>query len=257
MTAKTWPYPAIVAHRGGGKLAPENTLAGIDTGARLGHKMIEFDVKLSLDGEIFLLHDDTLDRTSNGWGIAGQLPWEKLLQLDVGGWFGNDFAGERLPLLSQVAERCASYNMMANIEIKPTTGLEAETGRVVALAARELWQNQTAPLLSSFSYDALAAAMQAVPELPRGLLLHEWHDDWQQMTESLDCISVHFNHKVLNQERVAALKAAGLRMLVYTVNQPERARALLSWGVDAICTDRIDLLSADFATSSAGVQAPD
>jgi len=257
MTAKTWPYPAIVAHRGGGKLAPENTLAGIDTGARLGHKMIEFDVKLSLDSEIFLLHDDTLDRTSNGWGIAGQLPWEKLLQLDVGGWFGNDFAGERLPLLSQVAERCASYNMMANIEIKPTTGLEAETGRVVALAARELWQNQTAPLLSSFSYDALAAAMQAVPELPRGLLLHEWHDDWQQMTESLDCISVHFNHKVLNQERVAALKAAGLRILVYTVNQPERARALLSWGVDAICTDRIDLLSADFATSSAGVQAPD
>lgn len=257
MTAKTWPYPAIVAHRGGGKLAPENTLAGIDTGARLGHKMIEFDVKLSLDGEIFLLHDDTLDRTSNGWGIAGQLPWEKLLQLDVGGWFGNDFAGERLPLLSQVAERCASYNMMANIEIKPTTGLEAETGRVVALAARELWQNQTAPLLSSFSYDALAAAMQAVPELPRGLLLHEWHDDWQQMTESLDCISVHFNHKVLNQERAAALKAAGLRILVYTVNQPERARALLSWGVDAICTDRIDLLSADFATSSAGVQAPD
>jgi len=257
MTAKTWPYPAIIAHRGGGKLAPENTLAGIDTGARLGHKMIEFDVKLSLDGEIFLLHDDTLDRTSNGWGIAGQLPWEKLLQLDVGGWFGNDFAGERLPLLSQVAERCASYNMMANIEIKPTTGLEAETGRVVALAARELWQNQTAPLLSSFSYDALAAAMQAVPELPRGLLLHEWHDDWQQMTESLDCISVHFNHKVLNQERVTALKAAGLRILVYTVNQPERARALLSWGVDAICTDRIDLLSADFATSSAGVQAPD
>lgn len=251
MTAKAWPYPPIVAHRGGGKLAPENTLAGIDTGARLGHKMIEFDVKLSLDDEIFLLHDDTLDRTSNGWGIAGQLPWEKLIQLDAGGWFGKDFIGERLPLLSQVAQRCASYGMMANIEIKPTTGLEADTGRRVALAARELWQNQPAPLLSSFSYEALEAAQLAAPELPRGLLLHEWRDDWQRLTALLDCVSVHFNHKVLTEERVTALKAAGLRILVYTVNQPERARVLLSWGVDAICTDRIDLLDVDFATRPA------
>jgi len=247
MTAKAWPYPTIVAHRGGGKLAPENTLAGIDTGARLGHKMIEFDVKLSLDGEIFLLHDDTLDRTSNGWGIAGQLPWEKLVQLDAGGWFGKDFTDERLPLLAQVAQRCASYGMMANIEIKPTTGLEAETGRVVALAARDLWHSQTAPLLSSFSYEALEAAMQAAPELPRGLLLHEWRDDWQQLTQRLDCVSVHFNHKVLDAEKVATLKAAGLRILVYTVNQPERAKELLAWGVDALCTDRIDLIGADFA----------
>lgn len=247
MTEKAWPYPAIVAHRGGGKLAPENTLAGIDTGAKLGHKMIEFDVKLSLDGEIFLLHDDTLDRTSNGWGIAGQLPWEKLLQLDAGGWYSKDFAGERLPLLSQVAERCAGYQMMANIEIKPTTGLEAETGRVVALAARDLWHTQTTPLLSSFSFTALEAAMKAAPELPRGMLLHEWHDDWQAIAEKLDCVSIHFNHKILTQERVAEVKAAGLRILVYTVNTPERAKELLSWGVDAICTDRIDLLGPDFA----------
>ncbi|WP_147200168.1 glycerophosphodiester phosphodiesterase [Pantoea sp. CCBC3-3-1] len=247
MTDNAWPYPAIVAHRGGGKLAPENTLAGIDTGAELGHKMIEFDVKLSSDGEIFLLHDDTLDRTSNGWGIAGLLPWEKLLQLDAGGWFGNDFAGERLPLLSQVAQRCAGYSLMANIEIKPTTGLEAETGRVVALAARELWQNQPAPLLSSFSVIALEAAMQTAPELPRGLLLHEWHDDWQQMTDRLGCVSVHFNHKVLNQQRISQLKAAGLRILVYTVNSPARARELLAWGVDAICTDRIDIIGPDFS----------
>lgn len=245
----SWPYPAIVAHRGGGKLAPENTLAGIDTGAKLGHKMIEFDVKLSLDGEIFLLHDDTLDRTSNGWGIAGQLPWEKLVQLDAGGWFSKDFAQERLPTLAQVAARCAGYQMMANIEIKPTTGLDAETGRVVALAARTLWQGQTPPLLSSFSSTALEAAMQAAPELPRGLLLDEWHDDWQTQTTALGCVSLHINHKVLNAARVAALKAAGLRILVYTVNCPARAAELLDWGVDAICTDRIDTIGPDFAAT--------
>lgn len=247
MMTKAWPYPKIVAHRGGGKLAPENTLAGIDAGARLGHKMIEFDVKLSQDGELFLLHDDTLDRTSNGWGIAGDLPWEKLVQLDVGGWYGRRFADERLPLLSQVAARCAEYQMLANIEIKPTTGREAETGRAVALAARDLWHTQTAPLLSSFSYASLEAAKEAAPELPRGLLLHEWHENWQEMTGALACVSIHFNHKVLTEQRVALLKQAGLRILVYTVNSPDRARKLLKWGVDAICTDAIDTLGPDFS----------
>lgn len=245
--SKNWPYPAIVAHRGGGSLAPENTLAAIDVGASHGHKMIEFDAKLSQDGQIFLLHDDTLERTSNGWGVAGDLPWEKLVQLDAGDWYSSAFRGERLPLLSEVAARCAQYGMAANIEIKPTTGTEILTGRAIALAACALWQGQMIPpLLSSFSFDALAAAQHAVPELPRGLLLDQWDDNWQAMTRQLDCVSLHINHKQLTAERVALLKAAGLRILVYTVNQPARAKELLNWGVDCICTDRIDLMGTDF-----------
>ncbi|WP_145554151.1 glycerophosphodiester phosphodiesterase [Yersinia bercovieri] len=241
--SKNWPYPPIVAHRGGGALAPENTLAAIEVGARHGHKMIEFDAKLSQDGQIFLLHDDTLERTSNGWGVAGDLPWEKLIQLDAGDWYSPEFRGERLPLLSEVAARCAQYGMAANIEIKPTHGAEVVTGRVIALAAGQLWQDQAIPpLLSSFSFDALAAAQQAAPELPRGLLLDKWDDNWPTLTQQLDCISLHINHKQLTAERVAQLKAAGLRILVYTVNQPTRAQELLNWGVDCICTDRIDLI---------------
>ncbi|WP_145495412.1 glycerophosphodiester phosphodiesterase [Yersinia bercovieri] len=241
--SKNWPYPPIVAHRGGGALAPENTLAAIEVGARHGHKMIEFDAKLSQDGQIFLLHDDTLERTSNGWGVAGDLPWEKLIQLDAGDWYSPEFRGERLPLLSEVAAHCAQYGMAANIEIKPTRGAEVVTGRVIALAAGQLWQDQAIPpLLSSFSFDALAAAQQAAPELPRGLLLDKWDDNWPALTQQLDCISLHINHKQLTAERVAQLKAAGLRILVYTVNQPARAQELLNWGVDCICTDRIDLI---------------
>ncbi|PWC15420.1 glycerophosphodiester phosphodiesterase [Brenneria corticis] len=244
----TWPYPAIVAHRGGGSLAPENTLAAIDAGADLGHKMIEFDAKLSQDYQIFLLHDDRLERTSNGWGIAGDLTWDKLVGLDVGSWFGKRFAGERLPLLSEVAKRCKQYGMAANIEIKPTTGHEQETGRLIALAARQLWADHPlAPLLSSFSVQALEAAQQAAPELPRGLLLDEWDDDWQTLTRRLACRSIHLNHRLLTAERVTLLQAAGLRILAYTVNDPARAQTLLDWGVDCICTDRIDLIGADFA----------
>lgn len=241
-----WPYPHIVAHRGGGKLAPENTLAAIDVGARFGHTMIEFDAKLSIDGQIFLLHDDTLERTSDGAGIAGQLSWEQLLTIDAGSWYSPEFAGEHLPSLEQVAERCRQYGMMVNIEIKPTTGLEIETGTLVSLAARELWTGQTAPLLSSFSIESLEAAQKTVPELPRGLLLDEWRDDWQQLTTKLGCVSIHLNHQLLDSSRVKMLKQTGLRILVYTVNDPVRATQLLQWGVDAICTDCIDVIGPNF-----------
>ncbi|BDH44232.1 glycerophosphoryl diester phosphodiesterase [Salmonella enterica subsp. enterica serovar Choleraesuis] len=241
-----WPYPRVAAHRGGGKLAPENTLAAIDMGAEYGHTMIEFDVKLSKDGEIFLLHDDNLERTSNGWGVAGELNWQDLLRVDAGGWFGREFKGEPLPLLSQVAERCRQHGMMANVEIKPTTGTGPLTGKVVAQAVRELWQDMPVPLLSSFEIDALEAAQQAVPELPRGLLLDEWRDDWQSVTEKLGCISLHLNHQLLDEQRVQQIKQAGLYILVYTVNSPRRAQQLLNWGVDTICTDRIDVIGPDF-----------
>lgn len=241
-----WPYPRIVAHRGGGKLAPENTLAAIDVGARYGHTMIEFDAKLSKDGQIFLLHDDNLERTSNGWGVAGELAWSDLLKVDAGSWFSGEFKGEPLPLLSEVAQRCQQHGMMANIEIKPTTGTGPLTGKVVALAARELWSEMTPPLLSSFEIDALEAAQQAAPELPRGLLLDAWRDDWQEVTDRLACTSIHLNHKPLDEARVRMLRDAGLRILVYTVNQPARAAELLAWGVDCICTDNIDAIGPHF-----------
>lgn len=243
-----WPYPAIVAHRGGGKLAPENTLAAIDMGARYGHTMIEFDAKLSADGQVFLLHDDTLERTTNGWGVAGELPWARLAGVDAGVGFGHRFAGEPLPLLSQVAARCRQYGMLANIEIKPTRGCERETGREVALAAAALWRDAAVPpLLSSFSPIALAEAQRATPQLPRGLLLEAWDDDWLALTRDLGCVALHIDHHALNAERVAAIRQAGLHILVYTVNQPQRARELLDWGVDSLCTDRIDLIGPDFA----------
>lgn len=246
MSMSSWPYPRIVAHRGGGKRAPENTLAAIDVGARYGHTMIEFDAKLSQDGQIFLLHDDTLERTSNGWGVAGELTWNELLHVDAGSWFSREFKGEKLPLLADVAARCREHGMLANIEIKPTTGTGPLTGKAVALAARALWQGMTPPLLSSFEVDALEAAQAAAPELPRGLLLDAWRDDWQALTRRLECVSIHLNHKLLDAARVDMLKAAGLHILVYTVNSPQRAAELLNWGVDCICTDAIDVIGPDF-----------
>ncbi|CDY75782.1 Glycerophosphoryl diester phosphodiesterase [Caballeronia glathei] len=245
---RTWPYPRIVAHRGGGKLAPENTLEAIDAGARLGLKMIEFDAKLSADNVVFLLHDDVVDRTSNGRGPARMMTYAQLSALDAGSWFDGKFAGARMPTLEQVAARCKALGLAANVEIKPCPGRDEETGRLVAREAARLWADmEPAPLLSSFSFAALAAARDAAPDLPRGMLYEEIPDDWRAQTAALACVSLHADHRRLNERLVADIRDSGLRILAYTVNDPERARLLAQWGVDAICTDRIDLIGADFA----------
>lgn len=238
--APRWPYPEVFAHRGGGTLAPENTLAGLDAAARLGQRAIEFDVTLSSDGVPFLLHDDTLDRTTNGRGPAAAQAFAELSQLDAGGWFDAAFAGEPLPTLRAVAERCERLGLAANIEIKPSPGRAAETGRIVGSRARKLWSGRPAPLLSSFSFEALEAARSAAPHFPRGLLFAELPPDWRERAEALGCASLHVDQRRLDATTIERIRGAGLSAFAYTVDDPERARELFAWGVDAVCTDRID-----------------
>jgi glycerophosphoryl diester phosphodiesterase len=244
--AFAWPYPRVVAHRGGGTLAPENTLAGIRTGANFGLKMVEFDAKLSADNVVFLLHDDDVDRTSDGRGVAARMDYASIARLDAGSWFNGAFKGERMPTLDAVADLCQECGLAANIEIKPCPGRDALTGEIVAQHAARLWRGHpSAPLLSSFSYDALQAARAAAPALPRGLLFTSLPPDWHEQVRRLDCVSLHVNHRVLDEALVRQIKAEGLRILVYTVNDLARARELAAWGVDAICTDRIDQIADD------------
>jgi len=163
-----WPYPRHIAHRGAGTLAPENTLAAMRAGYALGYRMVEFDVKLSGDGVPFLLHDDTLDRTTSGRGRADALTWAELSKLDAGRWHSPAFAGEPLPMLEQVAHWAIANDVACNVEIKPVPGCERATGAAVALDALALWRgSRVQPLLSSFSEEALAAAKGAVPELQK------------------------------------------------------------------------------------------
>ena len=127
-----WPYPCWIAHRGAGTLAPENTLAAFRLGADHGFAMFECDVKLSADGEPFLLHDAELERTTNGQGAAGLLSWDALSRLDAGSWHGRAYAGEPLLRLEALARWLQGLGLMVNLEIKPTPGDDTRTGRVVA-----------------------------------------------------------------------------------------------------------------------------
>jgi len=240
---KNWPYPRVVAHRGGGTLAPENTLAGLCVGSGFGHTMVEFDAKLSADNVAFLLHDDTVERTSNGRGAAAQLRYVQIAAFDAGSWCDPRFEGEHMPTLAEAAQCCRDEGLAANVEIKPCPGREGETGRIVGAETARLWRgNAVPPLLSSFSFEALAAAREAAPDLPRGLLFEQVPDDWREQTAALGCVSLHASHRHLDEALVRSIKDAGLFILAYTVNDLERARLLASWGVDTLCTDRIDLI---------------
>jgi len=245
MTAlKPWPYPRWVAHRGAGKLAPENTLAAFKLGASHGYRMFECDAKLSADGVPFLMHDATLDRTTSGRGIGGAQPWSALSQLDAGGWHSRSFAGEPLPTLENVARFCRANEYLLNIEIKPTPGTERETGEVVAREAARLWQGAAIPpLLTSFQVESLKGALAAQPELPRGLLLDTLRGNWLQTAQDLGCVAVVCNHALWDAAVVAQVHGAGMRALSYTVNDEWAAHRLIDLGTDGIITDRVDLFS--------------
>jgi glycerophosphoryl diester phosphodiesterase len=243
-----WPYPRWVAHRGAGKLAPENTLAAFRLGARYGYRMFECDVKLSADEVPFLLHDASLERTTNGQGIAGQLSWAELSRLDAGSWHSRAYAGEPIASLEAVARYCLGNGFALNIEIKPTPGAESLTGALVADATARLWANAPAgamaPLLTSFSPDALEAAQTAQPLLPRGLLLEQLWTGWLETALRLGCVAVVCNQALWDESSVRQARSAGLRMLSYTVNDEWAAERLLALGTNAIITDRVDLFSA-------------
>jgi glycerophosphoryl diester phosphodiesterase len=245
-----WPYPFWIAHRGAGKLAPENTLAAFRVGAQHGWRAFECDVKLSADGLPFLLHDATLNRTTSGHGLAAALTWSELAQLDAGGWHSRGFAGEPPPSLEGIAAHCLSNGHALNIEIKPTPGDERRTGDVVAREAARLWQGQAVPpLLSSFKVPALEGARASAPALPRALLIDNRYDGWFADAQRLGCVAVVSQYVLYDRAMVEQLHAAGLRALAYTVNDPSVAQWLIGLGLDGLITDAVDRFAPELNTA--------
>ena len=240
-----WPYPRVLAHRGGGALAPENTLVAFDVGLGHGYRAVEVDAVLSADEVPVLLHDATLDRTTNGRGCVDSKTVAELAALDAGSWFHANFARARIPTLEQALHHCLQRGIWLNVEIKPVPGKEARTGQIVAQTIARFWARAAAtsvaaPLLSSFSPIALVAAREAAPQLARGLLFSKIASDWRNAMQDLGCVSLHCDHRRLTPGLAQEIRAHGYGLLCYTVNDSRRARTIWNWGVDAICTDRID-----------------
>ena len=244
-----WPYPRTLAHRGGGTLAPENTLAALRCGLAYGYRAVEFDVMLASDGVPVVVHDPELGRTVAGSGAVSDYTAAQLGAMEAGAWFGPAFAGEGVPTFDAVVAYCKAQRIWMNVEIKPAPGVDVATGAAVARATRDYFAKEIAagellPLLSSFSIAALEAARQAAPELARGWLVEAIPADWERMAKELGVVAIHCDHQQLTRALALAVKEAGYGLFCYTVNTPERASELLAWGVDGFCTDRIDLIGA-------------
>jgi glycerophosphoryl diester phosphodiesterase len=248
-----WPYPKLFAHRGGGTHAPENTLAAMRCGVAQGYRAVEFDVKLSQDNVPILLHDEALARTTSGTtsgsGRAQDYSAAELSKLDAGSWHSSAFAGEPVPRFDAVTHYLLSSNTLANVEIKPCAGREALTGQLVAQACKALYEHQPQhlqPLISSFSVEALRAARAVSKQLRLGLLVKQPSAADSDLLNELNCVSYHFAHTYATQTVIDAAHQRGLRVMLYTVNDVERARTLFAMGVDGLFTDALQVFSAAF-----------
>jgi glycerophosphoryl diester phosphodiesterase len=235
--------PGVIGHRGAAAYAPENTLEGIREAANRGARWVEFDAKLTGDGVVILMHDDTLDRTTSGHGPVAQATYREIGLLDAGSWFGAAWRGAQVPRLAEALALLLELDMQANIEIKPCGGREVETARAVVEVVQRDWPaGRPWPLLSSFSRASLEEARTGAPDIPRGFLIWKFAADWEAAASGLGCVSIHCADRHLTSPWADAIRKAGFALAVYTVNDPVRALELKAWGVQCLITDRPDVI---------------
>jgi glycerophosphoryl diester phosphodiesterase len=233
--------PCVIGHRGAAGAAPENTLASIRKAWELGATWIEFDVKLTKDGHAILFHDDRLERTTDGQGAVAATTLAEIRRLDAGVWFGAAFRGEPVPLFEQALALCAELGLGINVEIKPCVNREVDTAQVTMSRLLDLWpRDMPAPLVSSFAPACLRVARDMAPGLPRGYLAGTLPRRWRELLAEYDCATLHLNHRRVVPWQRATILAAGVPVVLYTVNDGLRARQQLEAGVAAVITDHVD-----------------
>ena len=233
--------PIVIAHRGDKTHAPENTLAAFKLAAENGVDAIEFDLKLTADGRVVVLHDQTVNRTTNGTGSIYQLSFAEVRDLDAGAWFSEKFRAERIPTLDEVFET-VDKRLYINVELAnyatPGDGL---VPKVIDLVKKHGIKNQL--LFSSFYARNLQIARLLMPEVPRGLLCKRGiRGSWgRTFTWRGDYFALHPHRDDVDPRLVFRVQAAGKRVHVWTVNQEEDLKSMIDLGVDAIITDDPEL----------------
>lgn len=228
----------IIGHRGAAALAPENTLISFDAAYQKGCRSIECDVQLSVDGEAFIFHDDTLNRTTNGKGLFAKARAEDLRHLDAGSWFDSQFSGTRIPSLKDALLWAAHRQVMLNLELKPQSGGGEALVQTVLTHLKEYWPaTQPLPLISSFDLQVLQWCRQYHETLPLGCLLATWQDASVSLASSLQCVAVNLSRRIVTQKRINFLKQRDFWVYVYTVNQQSMISTYRTWGADGVFSD--------------------
>ncbi|MBN9089840.1 MAG: glycerophosphoryl diester phosphodiesterase [Reyranella sp.] len=221
--------PRVIGHRGAMAYAPENTLASFHEARRRGATWVEIDVKLSADGVPIVMHDASLERTMGIARLVAETPRAEL-PADV-------------PTFEQAIACFRELGLGCNVEIKPCEGREAETARVAVETLRRVWPSALpSPLLSSFKDASLKAAMAAAPEFARALLIGELGEDWEARAQAVGAAGMNVGRRKLTAAAAVAIKRAGHALSVWTVNDPDEARAIVGMGADCIITDAPDVI---------------
>ena len=234
--------PSVIAHRGASADAPENTFAAIALAIKQGAKWIEVDVNISSDGELFIHHDDSLSRCTNGQGYLVGTSAKNLSELDAGSWFAPKYAGEKIPTLAQLTEFLLPHGTGVNLEIKATAGADITLARAVCEFIDQSWPEELPLLASSFSVLALKEFRYQLPDHELGLLVCDVPDDWQDWMQEFQCDTLHCAASFVTPELCDDARDAGFPVLCYTVNDPEEASRLLDMGVTSVFTDRTQIL---------------
>jgi len=221
--------PRVIGHRGAMAYAPENTLASFREARKRGAAWVEIDVKLTADNVPIVMHDDSLKRTIGVDRLVAETP-RAALPADV-------------PTFEQAIACFLDLGLGCNVEIKPCPGREAETARVAVETLRRCWPAALpAPLLSSFKDESLKAAQEAAPEIARALLVSELGEDWRPRAEAVGAVGMNVGSRKLTAAGAVAIKRAGYLLSVWTVNDPDEARAIVGMGADCIITDAPDVI---------------
>ena len=230
------PLAHIIAHRGASADAPENTLSALRLAAEQGASCVEIDVSISADGVAFVHHDDQLQRCTNGVGLLCEHTATQLDQLNAGKNMAG-FENEPLPRLSAVIELLVAHNLGLNLEIKPYKGLEQQTVNAIRAEIETTWPAELPLVLSSFSHTSIEMASISMPHVARAPLVGAVPDDWHSLMERYDAQNLHCAANLLTADKAREVTEAGYGLYCYTVNDSEKAKTLLSWGVHGIFTD--------------------
>ena len=221
--------PKVIGHRGAAAYAPENTLESFREARRRGATWVETDIMLTADGVPVVMHDDSLKRNMGVDRLVAETPRAELPRA--------------VPTFEEAIACWGELGLGCNVEIKPTPGREAETGRAVVETLRRCWPaHLPAPLLSSFKDAALAAAHKAAPEFARALLLGGFVENWRTRADAVGATGINTNGEKLTAPWACAIKQAGFALGVYTIDDPAVARALVGMGVDCVITDAPDII---------------
>lgn len=248
MTYDSLPGPArdeVQAHRGASAIAPENTIAAFRAAAEAGAKWVELDVALSADGTLLVIHDDSVDRTSSGKGSLGALNSADIAALDAGSWFDARFAGERIPTLAETIAALGELGLSANIEIKQHPHHKSLDQLVRAVQAEIAKRKPTTRIMiSSFDAEALKAMAALEPTLEMAMLWEVAPSDWEQKLAAIPAKTVHLHYKALSIGLLEDMSARGIKVRVWTCNDPLELVSFWNAGLAGVMTDNPRLFLA-------------